>query len=239
MRLLVLGLIVVSLMLAGCAGPEPVQNVTNETPPAPPAPTPVVTVLSPASGEVLYSSSDPADVTLSISIQNLLLRPPGGQASAGQGHFRLTVDGGEPQTVTTKNYVISGLALGDHTLQLELLNNDRTPYSPAVTRQVTFTIEQEVPAEYVPQEYTVDIQDFSYDPDTLTVKVSDSVTFVNVGAYPRSATCFVDGKQVFDTGVLGPGQSKTITLEQAVECEYYATTHRAMTGTLVIESSEN
>lgn len=163
MRLLVIGLILVSLMLAGCAAEEPQQNITNETPPAQPALNPSVTILSPAQGEVLYATGDTGDVTLSVSIQDLLLKAPGGEASQGQGHFKLTVDGGEPQTVTTKNYVISGLALGEHTIELELLNNDRTPYSPAVRMQVTFTLEQEEPAEYVPQEHSVDIQDFSYD----------------------------------------------------------------------------
>lgn len=237
MRLLVIGLILVSLMIAGCAGAEQDQNLTNVTPPPPPAKTPVVTILSPAQGEVLYSTGDTADMTLSVSIQNLLLRSPGGQASEGQGHFKVTIDGGDPYTVTTKNYVISGLEYGEHTLELELLNNDLTPYSPAISQQVTFTLEVEAPAEYVPQDYSVEIEDFTYEPETLTVKVSDRVTFVNVGAFPRSATCFVDGKEVFDTGVLGPDQSATVTMDQVAECEYYATTHRAMTGMLIIENN--
>ena len=232
-----MGLILVSLMIAGCAGPEQEQNLTNVTPPPPPAKTPVVSILSPAEGEVLYATGETADITLSVSIQNLLLRAPGGQISAGQGHFKVTIDGGDPHTVTTKNYVIRGLTLGEHTLELELLNNDLTAYSPVIKQQTTFTIEEEVPAEYVPQEYTVNIEDFTYDPDTMTVKVSDTVTFVNVGAYPRSATCFVDGKEVFDTGVLGPDQSATVTMDQVAECEYYATTHRAMTGMLIIENN--
>ncbi|MEW6748555.1 MAG: plastocyanin/azurin family copper-binding protein [Candidatus Micrarchaeota archaeon] len=239
MRLLVLGLILVSLMLTGCAGEEPAQNVTNVTPPPPPAPTPVVSILSPYEGEVLYIAGDVGDVTLGVNIQNLLLKSPGGQAASGQGHFRLTVDGGEPQTVATKNFVISGLALGQHTLELVLLNNDGTPYSPSIKRQVAFTVERETPAEYVPQEHTVNIKDFSYDPAELTVKVSDKVTFLNIGAYPRSATCFIDGKQVFDTGVLGPGQSKALTMDRVMECEYYATTHRAMTGMMIVESNGN
>lgn len=237
-RVLGLFLVLLMIMLVGCTAEKPVQNTTNETPPPPlPVLNPSVTILSPADGDVIYTTDDTADVTLSVSIHDLVLKAPGGQAKQGQGHFKLTIDGGEPQIVITKNYVISGLTLGEHTIELELLNNDRTPYSPEIKKQVSFTIEREEPPEYVPKEYRVDIKDFSYEPDNLTVKVSDKVIFTNTGAYPRSATCFVEGKKVFDTGVLGPGQNATITMDKPTECEYYSLTYRAMTGTIVIEEN--
>ena len=238
MRALILGLILVSLMVSGCFSPPPEQNITNETPPPPPpAKTPVVSISSPAVGDVILTPDETADVTLSINTQYLTLKAPGGTAKAGEGHFRVVIDGGSPQTLSNKNYLMSGLALGEHTVSVELLNNDRTPYTPSVKKTVAFTLEKEKPAVYVPQEYTVNVKDFSYDPSSLSVKVSDRITFVNTGAYPRSATCFIDGKQVFDTTILAVGKNATITVDRMFECEYYSTTHRAMTGFLKVESN--
>jgi plastocyanin len=240
MRTLILGLILVSLIISGCLISQPEQNLTNETPPPPPPPpakTPVISIASPGEGEVIMAPGDTADVTLTLSTQNLLLKSPGGAAKKGEGHFRVTVDNGVPQTVTSKTYVMSGLQLGTHSVKVELLNNDRTPYSPVIVEEATFTIEKEKPPEYVPREYTVNVGNFTYDPSDLTVKVGDSVVFRNVGAYPRSATCFIGGKQVFDTQVLSPDNSATVTFHEIVECEYYSTTHRAMTGTLKVESN--
>jgi plastocyanin len=93
------------------------------------------------------------------------------------------------------------------------------------------------PDEYVPVNYKVTINDFEYNPSSLTVKSSDTITFTNEGAFPRSATSFFDGKEVFDTDVLGPGKSATITVYQLGTFEFYSTTHRAMTGTVTVESN--
>lgn len=241
MRHILFGLILVSLMIVGCLGPEQPQNVTNETnvtpPPPPPVKIPSFTITSPGSGETLLIQEDTGDASLLMSTQNLVLKQPGGAAKTGEGHFKVIVDGGTALTVATKTYVLSGLTPGQHTVQVELYNNDRTPYSPTISHEVTFTIEKEKPAVYVPEEYTVSIKDFSYEPANITVKVSDTVTWENDGAYPRSATCFVNGKQVFDTTVLGPGKSATITMDQVMECEYYSVTHMAMKGHIKVESN--
>lgn len=241
MRHLLLGLILVTLMIAGCLGPEQPQNVTNETnvtpPPPPPVKMPSFTITSPGAGEAVPVQGDVGDVSLTMSTQNLVLKQPGGAAKTGEGHFKVTVDGGTPLTVTTKTYVLSGLATGEHTVKVELYNNDKTPYSPKISKEVTFTVEKEKPAEYVPQEYTISIKDFAYDPADITVKVKDRVTWENDGAYPRSATCFINGKQAFDTTVLGPGKSATITMNKTLECEYYSVTHMAMKGHITVESN--
>ncbi len=241
MRHLLFGLVLITLIIAGCLGPEQPQNVTNETnvtpPPPPPVKTPSFTISSPGAGEVVLVQGDTGDVTLTMSTQNLMLKQPGGAAKTGEGHFKVTVDGGTPLTVTTKTYVLSGLAPGEHIVKVELFNNDKTSYSPKISKEVTFTVEKEKPAEYIPQDYTVTIKDFAYEPASLTVKVSDRVTWKNDGAYPRSATCFINGKQAFDTTVLGPNKTATITMNQTMDCEYYSVTHMAMKGHITVESN--
>lgn len=240
MRHILLGLVLIGIILAGCLGPEQPQNVTNETnvtPPPPVVKTPSFTISSPTAGQTVMVQDDPGDVTLTINTQNLLLKQPGGAAKKGEGHFKITVDGGTPLTVTTKTYVLTGLAVGTHTVKVELYNNDKTPYSPKIFKEVTFTVEKEKPAEYIPQNYTITIKDFTYEPANLTVKVKDHVTWENKGAYPRSATCFINGKQVFDTAVLGPNKTATITMNKTFDCEYYSVTHMAMKGHITVESN--
>jgi plastocyanin len=242
MKSLMLVLLLASITLTGCVMFEEQTNVTENVtppPPPPPAPTPSFSITSPLSGELVMVETAPGDVNLVMSTSNLILRAKGGTKKTGEGHFQITLDNGVPDTSSSKIYVMSGVEEGSHTVEVELLNNDGTPYSPRITRSVTFTVEQEAPEVYVPQEYTVKIKDFTYEPAELTVNVSDKVTFVNEGNFPRSATCFINGKEVFDTDILASGKSATITMEKPFVCEYYATTHRAMTGKITVNALEN
>lgn len=242
MKSLVLVLLLASITLTGCVIFEEEVNVTENVtppPPPPPPPTPSFTITSPLSGELVMVQTAPGDVNLVMSTSNLILRPKGGSKKIGEGHFRITLDNGASDTSNSKIYVISGVEEGSHTVEVELLHNDGTSYSPRISKTVTFSVEEEEPEVYVPQEYTVKIKDFAYEPAELTVTVSDKVTFVNEGAFPRSATCFINGKEIFDTDILATGKSATLTMDQAIECEYYATTHRAMTGKITVKAIEN
>ena len=238
MKSIILSLLLMTVLLSGCVigEEEVVVNETEEPAPPPPAKTPVISISNPGDGEVIIIPEGGGEVSLVMTSQNLILRPAGGTKKIGEGHFLITVNG-ESTEFSGKVYSIP-VTPGEYTVEVELRHNDRTSYSPRIAKTVSFRVEQEEPEEYVPQQHTVTIKDFSYDPEELTVKVTDTVTFVNKGAYPRSATCFISGKQVFDTGVLGPGKEATITANQVFECEYYSTTYRAMTGTLVVESNE-
>ncbi|MEW6722155.1 MAG: hypothetical protein AB1324_02750 [Candidatus Micrarchaeota archaeon] len=242
MRVLALGLVLVMLVFSGCFlfQEEVVANNTTAPPPPPPPPkVPTVTIAGPSSGEVVLIpiGSETAEVTLSITTQNLILKAPGGAKKVGEGHFRVTVDDNVPVTVTSKTYQIPGLAEGQHTIKVELLHNDRSQYSPAISKTAVFAVEAEKPLEYVPVDYTVAITGSGYDPASLTVKVGDRVTWVNDGQMPQTATCFVGGRKVFDTGSIASGKSVTIAMTEIVECEYYSQLFRALTGTLMVESN--
>lgn len=242
MKSLVLVLLLASITLTGCVIFEEEQNVTENVtppPPPPPAPTPSFTISSPLSGELVVLQTAPGDVNLVMSTSNLILKSAGGTKKVGEGHFQITLDNVLSGTSNSKIYVLSGVEEGSHTVEVELLHNDGTSYSPRITKSVSFSVEEEEPEVYVPKEYTVKVKDFSYEPAELTVNVSDKVTFVNEGAFPRSATCFINGKEVFDTDILATGKSATITMDKALECEYYATTHRAMTGKITVKALEN
>jgi len=240
MRTIMIASILAILLIAGCLGEEtPADNnqSVQEPPAVPVVKAPSFTILSPSAGEVVTAMGDSADITLALSTQNLVIKQPGGDSKAGEGHFHVRVDGGPDIIVTSKNYVLTGIEPGDHYVEVEIRNNDQTSYSPAITKSVSFSVEPSVPSVYAPQTYKVGIRDFAYEPAQLDVLDQDYVEFANEGAYPRSATCFIDGKQVFDTGILAPGASKTIQMNGVFECEYFSSNHRAMTGMITVSSN--
>ncbi len=229
---LVLG--VVLLLLFGCTSPPPAQNTSNNSQNQV-AKTPIFSITSPQEGDII-TAQDNNDVSLVISTQNLVLKAPGAAPKKGEGHFRVTVDEQDAVIVTSKTYTMSGLSVGDHTVKVQLYNNDRTPYSPSLVRTVHFSIALPLPTVYVPKTYTVTMSDVSYDPVTLTVNVGDSITFVNSGSRPASATAFLVGKEVFNTQVIGPGKSATVTVTQMGQFQYYSLINPIMRGTVIVQA---
>lgn len=239
MSKLIISMLLFSILLFGCLGEPEAPEEPEEVPPSGDdlIPTPSFTIVSPAAGQVVKTTEESAEVPVSISAQNLIVKTPGGEAKKGDGHFHFVLDGGEVVVVSTKTYALTGVDPGTHTLRVELMNNDHTPYSPPIVREVTFTVEREA-TEYVPQEHTVKIKDFAYEPEDITVNVDDRVTWMNEGAYPRSATCYLDGKEVFDTDIIAPGQSATVTMEKAFTCQYYDLTFMKMKGHITVQAHE-
>ncbi|MFH1394004.1 MAG: plastocyanin/azurin family copper-binding protein [Candidatus Micrarchaeota archaeon] len=237
MSKLIISMLLFSILLFGCLGePEVPEEPEGETPPGEDVtiPMPSFTIVSPAAGAVVKSAEENAEVTVSVSAMNLIIKTPGGAAKKGEGHFHFMLDGGNAIVVSEKTYTLTGINPGTHTLRIELMNNDHTAYSPPIVKEVTFTVEYE-PAEYLPQEYTVKIKDFAFEPAQITVNVDDVVTWVNEGAYPRSATCYLNGVEIFDSDIIGPGEQASVTMKKAVTCEYYALTYMAMKGHITVE----
>ncbi len=75
----------------------------------------------------------------------------------------------------------------------------------------------------------VTIQGFAFAPDQLTVSVGDSVTWTNRDTAPHTATA---SDQSFNTGLIQPGASATVTFRTAGSFPYYCTPHRQMVGTV-------
>jgi hypothetical protein len=201
MNKLLVAVVLISLLFAGCIslGGNPPQPSPNVTPPQPKQ-QPSFTIVEPVAGDTILASDDTADVSVVLSIQNLSIKPTGTTNNPGEGHFRISLDDGAFVSFFSRSYTMQGVGLGAHTIKIELDNNDNTPYYPPLTHSVTFEV---TPAhtEYVAQTYEVDISNFNYDPQNITIKAGDSIDFVNQGSYPRSATSTGN----FDTNVISPG----------------------------------
>lgn len=84
---------------------------------------------------------------------------------------------------------------------------------------------------------TVHIEDYAFSPDKVTVTAGSKITFVNDDAVNHTATAS-DG--AVDAGTIGPGESKTITVEApaggpGATIPYICEIHPIMQGSITVE----
>ncbi len=79
----------------------------------------------------------------------------------------------------------------------------------------------------------VDIKDFAYNPDPVTVKIGQSVTWTNRDAEPHTATA--RDREVLQSGALKQGESFTQAFDTAGTYEYFCEFHPNMKGTVVVQ----
>ncbi|HEU4736017.1 MAG TPA: cupredoxin family copper-binding protein [Solirubrobacterales bacterium] len=77
----------------------------------------------------------------------------------------------------------------------------------------------------------VEIADFAYDPDPVTVQVGGKVTWLNQDSAPHTATAD-DGS--FDTGTLEEGKLGSESFKQAGTYGYFCEIHPDMRGTVEV-----
>jgi plastocyanin len=236
MNKILIVMLMFGILLFGCLGePQtPPDEPEEEEPDEPePVPNPTFTITGPNDGQVIMTTEEFTDLTVSIAVQNLVVKPPGGSAEKGYGHFHFTLDDGSPIVVSSKTHTLSGISPGEHTLKVELMNNDHTQYSPPIVATVSFTVEEEI-TEYQPKEIEVVIKDFAYEPEETNAMVGDTIVWNNEGRYPRAAIC----EGAFDTGMIAPGESKSTTLDKAISCDFFTPNYPSMVGKLTVTEPE-
>ena len=86
-------------------------------------------------------------------------------------------------------------------------------------------------ARPLPATHTVTMEAVSYKPDALTVKVGDSIVWVNKDPFPHTATAAA----TFDSKEMLPEKSWTFTATAPGEVHYVCTYHPTMKGTIVVK----
>jgi plastocyanin len=84
---------------------------------------------------------------------------------------------------------------------------------------------------------TVQIKDFLYDPEAVTISLGTTITFTNEDSAPHTATSgsSPNADSVFETGTLKKGESKAVTVTKAGTVAYYCAIHPFMKGTVVVK----
>jgi plastocyanin len=77
----------------------------------------------------------------------------------------------------------------------------------------------------------VEIVDFAYDPDPVTIQVGGKVIWLNQDSAPHTATA-EDGS--FDTGTLEEGKLKSESFKEAGAYPYICSIHPSMQGTVEV-----
>ena len=79
----------------------------------------------------------------------------------------------------------------------------------------------------------IEIKDFAFNPQTITVKSGEKVTWINRDEEPHTIASV--GKQFKKSTALDTDQEFTITAGAPGTYEYFCSVHPKMTGTIVVE----
>ena len=77
----------------------------------------------------------------------------------------------------------------------------------------------------------VDIANFKYEPDTISVSAGDTVTWTNSDEAPHTATA---DDEDFDTGDLDRGDEGEVAFDEPGSYPYYCRFHAFMRGTVEV-----
>ena len=96
---------------------------------------PAIEITSPLENATIFGSS----VNVNFTVSNFVVGNPG---TGIDGHIHYTVDGGSVTMVYNTNPIaVSGLTPGNHTVILQLVDNDHNPLVPNVADTVNFSID--------------------------------------------------------------------------------------------------
>jgi plastocyanin len=79
----------------------------------------------------------------------------------------------------------------------------------------------------------IEIKDFAFNPQTLTVKSGEKITWINRDEEPHTVVSV--GKQFKKSSALDTDQEFTITAGAPGTYTYFCSVHPKMTGTIVVE----
>src|SRR6266853_4398238 len=79
----------------------------------------------------------------------------------------------------------------------------------------------------------IEIKDFAFNPQTITVKSGEKVTWINRDEEPHTIVSV--GKQFKKSTALDTDQEFTITAGAPCAYDYFCSVHPKMTGTIVVE----
>ena len=90
---------------------------------------------------------------------------------------------------------------------------------------------QDMMAQTTPKMWSVDIEDFDFEPADVAIQPGDTVMWVNRGNTPHTVTSD-DG--LFDSEALNPGESFMFTFPEAGTFSYHCEIHPFMTGSVSV-----
>ena len=141
----------------------------------------------------------------------------------GELAVKLGVDGMySPSTEPSITY--SGLPAGEHTLEVDLVNNDHS--ETGMTASTTFTVEDGGGSASLD---SIAVRDFEFSPTEVDAKAGDTVTWENEGE--ETHTVKGDG---FFSRAMNTGDTFEHKFDKKGSYDYVCTLHPQMRGTVVV-----
>jgi plastocyanin len=141
-----------------------------------------------------------------------------------------TNDDGVPHTSTSNTGVWnSGSIAAGQTFRRVFSAAGTFPYHCSLHPTMTGTIIVEEPAA---RGHIVTITDFSFSPASLTISAGDTVTWRNNGPSAHTST---SNTGVWNSGLLGQGQTYTRVFNATGSFPYHCIPHPQMTGTITVQ----
>ena len=98
-----------------------------------------------------------------------------------------------------------------------------TPEAPAASNAVTIPPTTDV---------TINIKNFSFDPNTINIKAGTKVTWINNDNVAHTVTSVSDN--ILRSPVLAPGQSFSFTFTDPGSINYHCSIHTTMKGAVIV-----
>ena len=121
------------------------------------------------------------------------------------------------------------------------MNDSASTGSSTTEEQAPTTRQTGTPAAAAAAAATVEITEFVYSPKEITVKVGDTVEWVNRDAFLHTVTSgAVDGPEnkpddKFDENLDQAGSEASVTFDEAGTFTYFCKQHNAMDGVVIVE----
>jgi plastocyanin len=194
---------------------------------------PAIKLIAPAAGSMLHGDK----VTVSVAVFNFQLadfvKTPAPRQGQGHVHLWLDTDPKDPKAAYKMTeggpIVFDQVKAGEHTLTVQLVGNDHKPVVPEVKQVVHFST---MGAEAAGKTYSVDLTNFSFSPNLLTIEAGAKVIFTNKDDVQHTVTA-VDGS--FDSGLFGKGNTFEVTFSKPGEYKIYCKPHKRMVATIVVK----
>lgn len=143
-----IGMLVLTLMLAGCSGEGGDDEAKKAGAPDTAAQVPPVASLT-VKADKTHAVQPKDEITLTIDVGDFRLAPEsiGGSNQDGVGHYRVYLDDAsgddfllEAAEPTTRVVIPEDISDGSHDLRVVLHNNDRSPVEPRVEGSVLLIV---------------------------------------------------------------------------------------------------
>ncbi len=200
---------------------------------------PTLTVVSPENGVVV--EGEKITIKLNITDFQLVDFRTNTSPKKGEGHVHawLDSDTSDPNAafklIEGNTITFDKVPAGEHKLTVQLVENNHRPIQPSIKHEIVFSTKLTAPPSDVSKEavqtFTINIENYTYSKEELTIPVGSQVVFVNKEESNHTAT--VDGK--FNSGTLKKDESYTVTLEEAGEYNVYCEPHSFMKMKIIVE----